>query len=65
MTQLNSYEYLSSHGTGIGFAKPQWPIGFFKSKHTNISIAAYTKPRWLTRLMVKWLFECDWHEGNV
>jgi len=38
------------------------PVGYFKSKHLNVYLAAYSKPRWLTRLMINWLFEFEWKD---
>jgi len=41
---------------------PPPAVGFFKSKHFQIHLAAVSKPRWLTRLMIKWLFEFEWED---
>ena len=45
---------------GLSLIKPSPTVGHFKSKHLQISLAAVSKPRWLTRLMIKWLFEFEW-----
>jgi len=42
---------------------PPPKVGQFTSKHLQISLAAVSKPRWLTRLMIKWLFEFEWRDA--
>ena len=41
---------------------PPPAVGWFKSKHLQIHLAAVNKLRWLTRLMIKWLFEFEWED---
>jgi hypothetical protein len=45
--------------TGFTLTKP---VEYFKSKHLNVHLAAYSEPPWLTRLMIKWIFEFEWED---
>jgi len=45
---------------GLEFITPPFVAGYFKSKYLHTGLAASSKPRWLTRLMIKWLFEFEW-----
>lgn len=39
------------------------PAGWFHADYLRISLAATRKPRWLTRMMVKLLFEFEWRDS--
>lgn len=38
------------------------PVGWFYFAPTKMNIAAYCKPRWLTRFMLRVFFELRWKE---
>ena len=38
------------------------PVGWFYFAPTGMNIAAYCKPRWLTRFMLRVFFELRWKE---
>jgi len=40
------------------------PVGWFYFAPTKINIAAYYKPQWLTRFMLRVFFELKWKESE-
>lgn len=38
-------------------------VGYFYSDYTKIKLAAYRKPRWLTRMAIKLIFEWSYEDA--
>ena len=52
----------NSWGMEYTFKTGPDPVGWFYFAPTKMNIAAYYKPRWLTRFMLRVFFELRWKE---
>ena len=41
---------------------PPKPVGEYKFDYLNVRITAPKKPRWFTRLMMRWCFQGVWRD---
>ena len=55
-------EYTLKTGSACTFIALPDPVGWIYFAPTKMNIAAYHKPRWLTRFMLRVFFELRWKE---
>ena len=49
-----------SHYEAFRIQLPPKPVGHYKIEYMNVRINAPKKPRWFTRLMMRWCFQAVW-----
>lgn len=45
------------------FTEPMIVVGSWKLPGSNVYLHSSVRPRWLTRVLVKWLLEIEWVDG--
>lgn len=49
--------------TGFVIKGPPPVVGYWWVKHASFKITTSEKPRWLTRIMTKFLLQWEWKDG--